>query len=147
MKALFIVSLLASSGSAFAQDDIDLPSLIDQINSLYSDPCPPEEELTDADKKLGSNILYLIYCRDSDDTSPRLEPVFNFDETGRLLIDIRAEVAAGLIDAIEAGGGDVISQNPRYDAIRALLPLDSIVALAERTEIRTIRHAEMPFTR
>lgn len=65
---------------------------------------------------------------------------------GRMKVDLTADVSAELLEAIKAAGGTVLSAFPGDRAIRALLPVESVEALAERPEVQFIRPAVRALT-
>ena len=65
----------------------------------------------------------------------------------RVMVDIRAEVTPAVLTRIRELGGTVINSVPKYQAIRAQIPLRAVVRLAVLDEIRTIRPADKARTR
>ena len=65
----------------------------------------------------------------------------------RVMVDIRAEVTPAVLTRIRKLGGTVINSVPKYQAIRAQIPLRAVVMLAALDEIRTIRPADEARTR
>ncbi len=65
----------------------------------------------------------------------------------RVMVDIRADVTPAVLKRIRDLGGTVISSVPKYEAIRALLPLRAVEMLAALDAIRTIRPADEAVTR
>ena len=65
----------------------------------------------------------------------------------RVMVDIRAEVTPAVLARIRDFGGTVITSVPKYQAIRAQIPLRAVVMLAALDEIRTIRPADEARTR
>ena len=65
----------------------------------------------------------------------------------RVMVDIRAEVTPAVLTRIRELGGTVINSVPKYQAIRAQIPLRAVVMLAALDEIRTIRPADEARTR
>lgn len=63
---------------------------------------------------------------------------------GRMLVDIKAKVTPNLLDFIVAGGGAIVSQVPRFNAIRARLPVAFMESVAGRAEVRFIAPAALP---
>ena len=66
------------------------------------------------------------------------------DPDGGTLVDIQADVSGALLARIEALGGTVFSQHPRYRAIQARLPLASLETLAADASVQSIRPAIRP---
>ena len=65
----------------------------------------------------------------------------------RVMVDIRADVTPTVLKRIRDLGGTVISSVPKYQAIRAQLPLRAMERLAALDAIRTIRPADEAVTR
>ena len=65
----------------------------------------------------------------------------------RVMVDIRADVTPTVLRRIRDLGGTVISSVPKYQAIRAQLPLRAVERLAALDAIRTIRPADEAVTR
>ncbi|MDP6523856.1 MAG: hypothetical protein QGH15_06510 [Kiritimatiellia bacterium] len=60
------------------------------------------------------------------DGVPDTRAVIEVDAAGRTLVDIRAIVSVNLLSRIKDLGGQVINSFARYNAIRALLPIESL---------------------
>ena len=65
----------------------------------------------------------------------------------RVMVDIRADVTPAVLKRIRDLGGTVITGVPKYEAIRAQLPLRAMEMLAALDAIRTIRPADEAVTR
>ena len=65
----------------------------------------------------------------------------------RVMVDIRADVTPAVLKRIRDLGGTVINSVPKYEAIRAQLPLRAVEMLAALDAIRTIRPADEAVTR
>ena len=61
-------------------------------------------------------------------------------------VDIRADVTPVLLARIRALGGTVVNSVPRYQAIRARLPLAAVEPLATLDAVRSIRAADVAAT-
>ena len=68
-------------------------------------------------------------------------------EPERVMVDIRADVTPAVLTRIRELGGTVITSVPKYQAIRAQLPLRTVEMLAGLDAIRTIRPADEARTR
>ncbi len=73
---------------------------------------------------------------------PEMRSTVELDPRERALVDIQAEVSDDLLRQIERLGGQVINRFARYRAIRALVPLAQMEALAEVGAVRSIRPAD-----
>ena len=112
---------------------------------------------TPAQRKVGSRLLELAAVRalrGSRESPPpdigppaQLAPEEGQSEDDRLLVDIRAAVSPAVLARIRELGGAVVTSLPRYQAIRALLPLSSVERLATLDAVRTIRTADEAMTR
>lgn len=107
----------------------------------------PRKAATPAEAKLDSRLLAAV-----DRLRIRAAPfssrdALEVDGEQRVLVDMRAEVTPESLDAIEAGGGVVVSQFPRYEAIRARVPVEALIPLAERDDVKGIRPADRAITR
>ena len=107
----------------------------------------PRKAATGAEAKLDSRLLGAIN-RLRGGTAPfSVRDVLDVDAEERVLVDITAKVTPDLLDKIRTGGGVVVSQFPRYDAIRAWVPVENLIPLAKRDEVRRIRPADRAVTR
>lgn len=75
---------------------------------------------------------------------PRLRTGVRVESDGRVLVDIKADVTAALLTAIERAGGKVVVPSPRFRAVRALLPMDQLETLAAQPDVAFIRRAARP---
>ena len=67
-------------------------------------------------------------------------------ENELVMVDIRADVTAAVLERIRALGGTVINSVARFRAIRARLPLATVETLAELDAVRSIRTADKAVT-
>src|SRR5579862_5901314 len=98
--------------------------------------------------KLDSQLVYAIKIDRADpivQQFPKLKPSVKFTPTGRVEVDIKASVSPLLLQAIRQLGGDIISSVPRFDAIRAELPLTALERLASVPGVRWIQPAVHPY--
>ena len=107
----------------------------------------PRKAATAAEAKLDSRLLAAVDRLRAGASRFSVRDALEVDAEGRVLVDIVAEVTTDLLDAIEARGGAVVSQFPQYDAIRAWAPVEAMLPLAERDEVRGIRPADRAVTR
>ena len=109
-------------------------------------PKTPAPADSNADDKLESALLREIERRESGEPlAPTLRPL-NVPPDGRVLVDIEAKVGPELEERIRALGGTVVSSVPRFDAVQAHVPLDSLRKLAAEPNVRRIRRATAPMT-
>ena len=117
-----------------------------QIQSLLS----AKVRRTPAQRKVSSQLLD---TRRKPRRKPTAAGIGRLQETDReakderVMVDIRAEVTPAVLTRIRELGGTVINSVPKYQAIRAQIPLRAVVMLAALDEIRTIRPADEARTR
>jgi len=100
-------------------------------------------------KKLDSQIVYALRQKRLGAVLPgvsMLRARVSIEPSGSWLVDVRAQVSSELLDFIRSNGGTVVNSFPRYNAVRAMLPLDATEALAKRADVRWIRPAEEAIT-
>jgi len=115
-------------------------SAMQQIRALYQE----KQNRSPAQAKIDSHLLRM---QDTDGYSirPVVVPLRNhlsLDASGRIEIDITARVDADLLAVIERLDGVVINSVPRFDSVRAKLPLRSLETLAEDPDVVNIRPAD-----
>lgn len=114
-----------------------------QIDSVSQE----KESRTPAQQKIDSQLLYAIKHGRSEVLSMQ-QPVnvptgveARALSDGRALVDISGNVTNALLSRISLLGGQVISSFPRYNTIRASVPLDKIEILACSSDVRFIQAA------
>ncbi len=107
----------------------------------------PRKAATPAEAKLNSRLLAAVDRMRAGVSPFSVRDGLDLDAEQRVLVDITAEVTPELLDAIAARGGVVVSHFARYDAIRAWTPIEAMIPLAERDDVRGIRPADHPVTR
>ncbi len=99
-------------------------------------------------QKVDSRLLLETYRRQVSSplaTLTNLETLHTGVEVsfeGEVLVDMRAEVTPALLEFIEAAGGEIVNAHPRFNALRAHLPLSRLLTVAENPAIRNIRPAD-----
>jgi hypothetical protein len=132
---------VCSSGLALAQKI--QPSGMRQIQALMQE----KASRTPAQRKLDTHLLMSARLARGDRSAATLPGIQNaskhlkFDDLQRVLVDIQAKVNDELLGEISRLGGRVESSFPKYDAIRAWIPLSNAEALAERADVTSIRPA------
>jgi len=138
---MFVFSLVFSPARSFGQSL--KPNAVQQISALIEE----KKSRTPAQEKIASPLLRQIK-RARGDSAPRNMPELRSEalreRDGMVAVDIEAAVSQALIDEIEDVGGRVVHQHPRFNAIRAYVPLDRLETIAARPEVRFIRPAERP---
>ena len=64
------------------------------------------------------------------------------DRRGMVVVDIRADVTDGLLQAIRSAGGGVLGSYPAFGKVRAELPIRQVEAIAALPEVRHIGSRE-----
>jgi len=125
-------------------------------DSRWSKPHPrPEAQIetaleekgarTPAQRKISSRLLYAVKVQRGeliDSGNLMRRSGVKVDPDGTTLVDIKAEVTEAVLARIRELGGTVISSFPRYQSIRARIPLDQIDVLAEMPQILFVRPPE-----
>jgi len=117
--------------------------------SLLQDPVREKRERTAAQQKIDTQLLYALYRERGEAEAkgvPQGELSVKFDEKGRALVSIRAQVTKALLDKIKKLGGKIVSSSVRYNDIRAYTPLTKLEELAAMKEISAIMPAEEAMT-
>ncbi|MEO6916144.1 MAG: hypothetical protein ABI151_11205 [Chitinophagaceae bacterium] len=97
-------------------------------------------------QKIDSRLLQAVKeNRGEKKTTP--EPVnVGADKSGNLTVDIDTKVSDTLLDQIRSQGGTIISSFKEYDAIRVLINLCKIEAIAAIREVKFIKPAALAQT-
>ena len=109
-----------------------------------------DEQRTPTQQKLNSQLQDALRAPLQKPTvagTSRLQATDPDAKNERVMVDIRADVTPTVLKRIRDLGGTVISSVPKYQAIRAQLPLRSMEMLAALDAIRTIRPADEAVTR
>ncbi len=99
---------------------------------------------TPAQRKLDSQIVLALKKSRKEppfDKTTSLKPGLLVQADGRVLVDLKARVSAGLLEQIEQSGGQVINSFDAARAIRALIPLTQAEVLAARDDVDFISPA------
>jgi hypothetical protein len=100
---------------------------------------------TETQRKMGSNLILESkrqLGRSIDAGYPTLDRTLKRDRDNRALVDISATVTQDLLDLIEASGGEIVVSVPRFDSIRAAVPIGSLETVASHSDVRTMREAD-----
>lgn len=142
----------ATSADADATAVVPLPdSAVAQIRALVEE----KQSRSAAQKKISSQLLYAKQGRfvapkrpqekagpDDPNGEPEgIENLLELDKDGRVLVDIKGDVDAGLDRQVETLGGTVVKSSVTHRAMRAWMPLENIEALAGQPTVRAIRPA------
>jgi len=123
----------------FAEGQIS-PAALRQISALETE----KSRRTPAQNKMDSQLLYADRMRRGMPVAegvPTQRVDLDQDEQGRVLVDLKAEIAPELLGAIAASGGHVINSFPEYHAARASIPLAEIETLAARDDVTFVEPA------
>jgi subtilisin-like proprotein convertase family protein len=139
--------LLPSAGRslALAAEGEELsPQAVAQMRALLAE----KEARTPAQRKIGSALLYQMKMSRGEAIAAGVRTLGTGVTVtkGLTLVDIRARVTPALLDAIAAAGGIVTSSYPRYEAIRAHVPLARLEQVAARGEVLEIHPAARAMT-
>jgi hypothetical protein len=135
---LLAVATLLSSVPAYAQTDI-ADTALQQIQALLAD----KESRTPAQRKIDSQLLQAV----AEQAGTKLAgvssllsvlPVLGADASGRVVVDMRADVTPTLLDAIAAAGGRVVGSWPHYRTLRAQLALAQLESIASLPDVSFI---------
>jgi hypothetical protein len=122
------------------------PPLRQQLPGLVV-PLDDKAQRTPVQRKVSSQLLVAI-AQPDDATGGSLRggAGIDVDAERRALVDIDATVTDELLEAIVSMEGIVVNNFPQYDAVRARVPFDQVESLAERSDVRFIRPADMATT-
>lgn len=97
---------------------------------------------TATQKKIDSQLLYALKQKRGETKGvPTGRIELEFDQKGRAIVDISADVTPEIKAQIRKLGGAIISDDARYHTIRARLALEKLEALAKRNDVRFIAPA------
>jgi hypothetical protein len=121
------------------------PSVIAQMDALIAQKAARKP----AEQKIASSLLYsrdnqfAAALAETKDESRRITSLNQTDATGRVLVDIRGNMA-GVSGKIDALGGKVVSSGSSH--ARAWLALNQLEALASDASVKAIRPAFQAMT-
>ena len=104
---------------------------------------------TGAQRKLDSHIVLALKKSRGEppfDQHPGLPVDLTIQPDGRVLVDMDATVTKELQAYITGAGGEIVSSFEKLRAIRALIPMTRMEALAERADVKFISPASQPVT-
>lgn len=144
LTALGMLALAGCSGSEDAPPSggaaqVALPaSAVEQIEGLLAE----KAARTPAQRKIGSALLYdrQAKFKTTAGTKDR-KNLLKRDADGRVLVDLKGDLAAGLGGKVEALGGKVVNVSPAHRAIRAWMFTDRLEELAGDAAVQAIRPA------
>ena len=149
MAALLLLSggLMPSPVAAQQRTPLDGGNLPEVARLQMEAVLAEKAQRTPGQRKIGSHLLYADRMRRGQPPAPGVSfgrmPIA-VSPDGRVEVDIRADVTPGLLDGIAALGGTISNSVPSHRAVRAILPLDQVEALAALGEVQFIDLAEQP---
>ena len=136
LPGLFLVGL---TGSLCAQAQPRIAArAMEQFEALRAE----KESWTPSEQKVSSNLLREAKKRSGRKLAhgvPQLDMGFKIDTANNVTVDIRADVSVRVLARIKALGGRVVNHFPQFNAIRAVVPVDKILDLAEEPGVQNIR--------
>jgi hypothetical protein len=109
-----------------------------------------KKSFTAVQKKVNASIirhLHVKVLQDRKETLPKLEGKIALNDKNEILTDIKANVSDSVLKMITDNGGTIINQFPQYRAIRALIPITAVEAIAAHPDIQFIDQAALCETR
>ena len=146
LLCIFGAALTLTPCLSFAAGSQISDSALQQIETLQQE----KANRTPAQRKINSELLMATKRSAGEVLFDALPDLRTGRELARNLmveVDIRAEVSANLLDAINAIGGTVVNQHPKFHAIRASVPLSEVEYLAGFPEVSNIRAADVAMPR
>lgn len=136
--AMLSVALLPLPAAANLSDDA-----VAQIVSLIAE----KKTRTPAQRKMDSQLVYALKRSRNEPIGTgvnHLQITVKPDAEGKVIVDLTASVNQPLLDAIVQNGGTVLNSHPRFNAVRARVPLANLETLAGRADVRFIRQETRP---
>lgn len=143
--ALIAAATFSTVPRASAQPTEMQPEALRQIGVLLTE----KSTRTAAQRKLDSRLVYALKAGRAGGllhTVPSLRASVAVEADDTVLVDLDARVDAPLLDAIARLGGRVVNTVPRFDAVRAYVPMAALETLAARADITGIRPADAHMT-
>ncbi len=145
-RLLFIILLAVCAGAAAAAGGLSnagrrasaappqeepgiSPEALAQIESLIAE----KESRTGAERKIDSQLIYEMKMRRGEWIADRVAAVetdVEYNDDGKVVVDIKADVSDGLLSQLRAGGADILNTVAGAQSIRASVPLDNVEAIA-----------------
>ena len=130
-----------ASAQSQSQEGALPANTIDQIKQLHA----AKSALSAADRKIDTQLLDAL-PNVAQRPGASIRTSVPTDTTGRVEVDITADVSPTLLHKIEELGGIVVSSFPRDHAIRAKLANNQLRVLAADPAVKAIQPAEYPRT-
>lgn len=118
-----------------AASDRISPNLARQLKAALQE----KQSRTPAQQKIDPSLLMAIK-QQRGESVPYASRSVAVAGDGTVVVEIKCPVTDNMMDeAIEAMGGQVLNRYPRYDMIRASMPLSQIETLASKSVVRSVR--------
>ncbi len=143
-SGITLAALVLTAGVMNAAEKIS-DSAHSQIAALMAE----KEGRTPAQRKMDSQLIYFAKKTKNKvaiSAVPNLIIDVKADADNRVLVDVKAAVSADLRAFIIQSGGEVVSEVAVFGAIRALMPVAMIEALAARDDVRFVEPAVQAIT-
>ena len=116
------------------------PAVVEQMAAIEAE----KASRTPAEQKVDSNLLYAVNEATTGaavDGAPQLQSTVD-TPGGMVTVDIDANVTPGVLRAIKATGGRVVTKVAAFDAVRAVVPVTSVDEIAAQGDVHSIRPAD-----
>lgn len=148
ISAIFIIFGFSITQSVYAQwQELKLsPEAQQQLQTLTEE----KQSRTPAQKKISPQLLFESKRRKGDSLFqkvPELHTGIQVRQDSQVEVDIHATVSKDLLSRIEILGGRVVNKHPRFDAIRAWIPVKKVELLAAHFDVKHILPAARPVLR
>ena len=131
------------------EDDVGVglsPSVIAQMEGLIAE----KAARTPAQRKIASQLLYMRAGRfntaQGQTKGEKLENLAQVDGAGRVLVDVKGDLNAGLQAQTASQGGTVVSTSARHGSMRAWVKLERMEELAANPGVQAVRPAFLATT-
>jgi len=139
---------LVANGALFSKDtsktqaatqepDIS-PEAMAQIEALLRE----KASRTQTEQKMDTQLLYELKMDRGEtiaDGVQSLETDVQVSDDGKAVVDITAQVSAGLLTQLEGNGAEIINTVPERNSIRAAVPITSIEAIAALSDVKFVQ--------
>ena len=135
----------ATTSTSTAEPTALHPDAVAQIEALIAE----KEARSPLERKISSQLLYQRDGRlpGYAGKHPDLVPLTEVDASGRVLVDLKGEITAEVLDLVGKFGGTVVYASPAQQGARAWLPLEHLETVAAQPAVSNIRPALAATTR
>ncbi|GJL65233.1 MAG: hypothetical protein NPIRA05_02040 [Nitrospirales bacterium] len=141
---LLMIGLTLSSANASDRVPIT-QSALQQIQALAYE----KSSRSPVQQKISSRLWYASKMRRGDAIASgvaTLRSRVEFRRDNTTLVDIQADISESVLAQIEAAGGTIVNQFPKYRAIRAKVSIDQIEQVAGIPEVQFIKPVDKMMT-